>query len=138
VDLAELPLPACDGGPCYQDPNVQHINSLVQSAKGILIAAPVYNYNLSSSAKNLIELTGKSWTDKIVGFLCAAGGQSSYMGVMGLANSMMLDFRTVILPRFVYTTGEAFSGNEIAETDVEVRVVELVDQLIHFSTALSQ
>ena len=138
VDLAELPLPACDGGPCYQDPNVQHINSLVQSAKGILIAAPVYNYNLSSTAKNLIELTGKSWTDKIVGFLCAAGGQSSYMGVMGLANSMMLDFRTVILPRFVYATGESFSGNEIAETDVEVRVVELVDQLIHFSTALSQ
>jgi len=136
VDLAELPLPACDAGPCYTDPNVQQVNALVQEAQGILIASPVYNYNLSSSAKNLIELTGKSWTDKVVGFLCAAGGQSSYMGVLALANSLMLDFRTVILPRFVYATGESFSGNEIAETDVEQRIDELVDQLIRFSTAL--
>ncbi|MCH2181521.1 MAG: NAD(P)H-dependent oxidoreductase [Mariniblastus sp.] len=136
VDLAELPLPTCDAGPCYADPNVQQVNALIQEARGILIAAPVYNYNLSASAKNLIELTGKSWTDKVVGFLCAAGGQSSYMGVLALANSLMLDFRTVILPRFVYATGESFSGNEIAETDVEQRIDELVDQLIRFSTAL--
>ena len=136
VDLAELPLPACDAGPCYTDPNVQQVNALVQEAQGILIASPVYNYNLSSSAKNLIELTGKSWTDKVVGFLCAAGGQSSYMGVLALANSLMLDFRTVILPRFAYATGESFSGNEIAETDVEQSIDELVDQLIRFSTAL--
>ena len=138
LDLAEYPLPLCDGGPCYEDPNAQHVNQLIQSAKGILIAAPVYNYNLSAAAKNLIELTGKSWTDKIVGFLCAAGGQSSYMGVMALANSLMLDFRAVILPRFVYTTGESFSGHEIAETDVEQRTEEIVDQLIRFSTGLSQ
>ena len=137
IDLAELPLPACDAGACYADPNVQKVNALVQQAKGILIAAPVYNYNLSSSAKNLIELTGKSWTDKIVGFLCAAGGQSSYMGVLALANSLLLDFRTIILPRFVYATGESFSGNEIAETDVEERIDELVNQLIRFSTALN-
>ena len=137
VDLAKLPLPACDGGNCYEDPNVQHINQLIQKSQGILIAAPVYNYDLSSTAKNLVELTGKSWTDKIVGFLCAAGGQASYMSAMGLANSLMLDFRTFILPRFVYTTGESFSGNDIAETNVEERVEELVDQLIRFSTALN-
>ena len=77
-----------------------------------MIATPIYNYNVSSSAKNLVELTGKAWTDKVVGFLCAAGGRGSYMGCMGLANSLMLDFRSLILPRFVYATGDPFAGEQ--------------------------
>ena len=31
----------------------------------------------NAAAKNLIELTGKAWEDKIVGFACAAGANSS-------------------------------------------------------------
>jgi FMN reductase len=38
--------------------------------------------------------------NKVVGFLCAAGGKSSYMSVMRLANSLMLDFRCLIIPHF--------------------------------------
>ena len=72
------------------------------------MAAPVYNYDVSASAKNMIELTGSAWEDKIVGFLCAAGGMSSYMSVMAYANSLMLDFRCVVIPRFVFATGDAF------------------------------
>ena len=34
---------------------------------------------------------------------------SSYMSVMAYANSLMLDFRCVIIPRFVYATGSAFA-----------------------------
>ena len=60
----------------------------------------------------MIELTGSSWEDKIVGFLCAAGGTTSYMSVMAYANSLMLDFRCVIIPRFVYATGNAFDDDE--------------------------
>ncbi len=56
----------------------------------------------------MIELAGSAWEDKIVGFLCAAGGMSSYMSVMAYANSLMLDFRCVIIPRFVYATGDIF------------------------------
>ena len=72
----------------------------------MIVAAPVYNYDVSASAKNMIELTGNAWEDKMVGFLCAAGGMSSYMSVMAYANSLMLDFRCVIIPRFVYATGD--------------------------------
>ena len=65
--------------------------------------------------KNMIELTGSAWEDKIVGFLCAAGGHTSYMSVMSYANSLMLDFRCVIIPRFAFATSDAFDGERITD-----------------------
>ncbi len=138
LDLATITLPACDGGKCYSDSEVVRIAELVESATGILLAAPIYNYDVGSSAKNLIELTGKAWTEKVVGFLCAAGGMGSYMSMLGIANSLMLDFRTFILPRFVYTTGDAIQGNEIVDLDVQTRIRELVTEFIRVTTALSR
>ena len=102
LDTSSLNLPMCDADRCYTDPAVVDFSATIEAADGILIAAPVYNYDVSAAAKNMMELTGEAWNDKIVGFLCAAGGQGSYMSVMAYANSLMLDFRCTIIPRFVY------------------------------------
>ena len=134
-DLAKKTLPPCDAGACYGHPNVAELAGEIKQAQGILIATPIYNYNVSSSAKLMVELTGKAWTEKVVGFLCAAGGSGSYMSCMGLANSLMLDFRTLVLPRFVYTTGESFAGDDIADNEIEDRVSGLVEQLMAVSQA---
>ncbi len=136
IDLAELNLPLCDGHECYSQQDVVTVRTAIEEARGILISTPIYNYDVSASAKNLIELTGKAWSEKVVGLLCAAGGAGSYMAPMGLANSLMLDFHSLILPRFVYASGESFSGQEIADTDCEDRVRQLVQLLIRVSSAL--
>ena len=136
LDIKDLELPLCDADKCYGIAGSQQLNRAIQSADGILIAAPVYNYDVAAAAKNMIELTGKSWQEKIVGFLCAAGGTSSYMAVMAYANSLMLDFRTVIIPRFVYATGDAFDGNKITDKKVIERVEQVADELIRFTEAL--
>ena len=72
----------------------------IAAARVIMLAVPIYNYDANAAVKNLIELTGSAWEDKIVGFACAAGGQSSYMSIIGLANSLMLDFRCIILAQW--------------------------------------
>ena len=136
IDLRELSLPICDGGACYGEPGARKLNQAVQAADGILVAAPVYNYDVSASAKNMIELTGSSWEDKVVGFLCAAGGMSSYMSVMAYANSLMLDFRTVIVPRFVYATGHAFDGETPSDPKIVQRINQVAADLIRFTNAL--
>ncbi len=136
VDLASLKLPLCDGGAVYGDPAVQEIAAKVEAADGILIATPIYNFDVNAAAKNLIELTGKAWTEKVTCFLCAAGGQGSYMSVMAVANSLMLDFRTVVIPRFVYATGDLFQGNEISDEDLSERIGKMADELLRFTTAL--
>jgi FMN reductase len=125
LDLRDHPLPLCDGGGSYDHPSVALVAGLLAKADAILVATPVYNYDANAAVKNLIELTGSGWQDKAVGFLCAAGGMSSYMSVMSLANSLMLDFRSVIVPRFVYATGEAFADGRIVDPELRERVAEL-------------
>ncbi|MEM6689508.1 MAG: NADPH-dependent FMN reductase [Planctomycetota bacterium] len=136
-DLSQTALPPCDGAAAYGDPEVQRLAGLIQSADGILVASPIYNYDVNAAIKNAVELTGKAWTGKVVGFMVAAGGQGSYMSVMGLCNSLMLDFRCVIVPRFIYATGESFEGNELADEQIQERVNQLVDETIRMSSALS-
>jgi FMN reductase len=136
IDLAALDLPLCDADACYAHPAARKLDGAVQSAKGVLVAAPVYNYDVSASAKNMIELTGSSWEDKIVGFLCAAGGMSSYMSVMAYANSLMLDFRCVIIPRFVYATADSFDDETVSDQKVLLRIEQVAGELIRFTNAL--
>ena len=136
LDISELGLPLCDADACYTQPGAQKVSKAIKAADGILMGTPVYNYDVSAAAKNLVELTGSAWEDKAVGFLCAAGGMSSYMSVMAFANSLMLDFRCVIIPRFVYATGRAFDGDDLKDKEVGERIEELAGELIKFTKAL--
>ena len=95
-----------------------------------------YNFDANAAVKNLIELTGSAWENKVVGFLCAAGGMSSYMSIMSLANSLMLDFRSVVVPRFVYAVGEAFADGRIVDPKVTSRVAELAKETARLGGAL--
>jgi len=130
VDLREWPLPFCDGRASYGHPNVQDLARRIEKCDGIILATPVYNYDANSVAKNLIENTGRNWTGKTVGFLCAAGSDASYMSIMGLANSLMLDFRCLIIPRFVYASGRSFEGGEIIDPEILSRIDELSRELV--------
>ncbi len=136
VDLREYPLPFCDGGSSFGHPNVALLKERLRVADAVIIATPIYNYDTTATLKNLIELTGASWQDKAVGFLCAAGGGGSYMSVMSFANSLMLDFRSLIVPRFVYATGEAFSSGQISDPEIAARVAELARATARLGGAL--
>lgn len=137
IDLMNHPLPFCDGGPSYGEPEVIKLAARLKNADGMIMAVPVYNYDISAAGKNLVELTGKCWENKVAGFLCAAGGRASYMSVMSFANSLMLDFRTVIVPRFVYATGAHFAEGKLVDEEVSRRVGELAMEVARFSERLS-
>ncbi|MDB4385558.1 NAD(P)H-dependent oxidoreductase [Opitutaceae bacterium] len=125
LDLKDLPLPLCDGGAAYGDPNTAKAGEIVKAADGIIVASPIYNYDVNAAFKNLVELTGKAaWENKTVAFLNAAGGHSSYMSVMAVANSLMLDFRCVIVPRFVYATPGDFDDSGISNDALRNRVTD--------------
>lgn len=128
LDLRQMPLPQCDASSCYADPNVADLSARVRHAAGVILAAPVYNYDLSASAKNLVELTGQAWTNTVVGLILAAGGQGSYMSGMPFLNSLMLDFRCPVVPRFVYATKRSFADTgELADGEIVARIDELAD-----------
>jgi NAD(P)H-dependent FMN reductase len=139
IDLASLGLPTCDGATAYGHPAVAPLAAKITAAPAILLAFPIYNYDAGASAKNLIELTGKAWTGKVVGLLAAAGGHNAFMGPLGLANSLMLDFRCILLPRYVYAGGgEGVTGAGVTDPEIVRRLDELVGEVVRVGAALSQ
>ena len=135
IDLREYVLPLCDGEAAYEHPHVTTLSALIESARVIIVATPIYNFDANATAKNLVELTGSAWEDKTVGFLCAAGGASSYMSIMSLANSLMLDFRCLIIPRFVYAKGEDFSSHKQPTADLAGRISALAEASVKIRNA---
>ena len=69
--------------------------------------------------------------------MCAAGGRNSYMSVMSLANSLMMDFRCYIIPKFVYATKHDFDDEKISNSDIKERIKELGTELVRVSKALN-
>ena len=136
LDLREWELPICDGEDCYDHPSIGPVTEKVAAAPAILIASPVYNYDLNAAVKNFVELTGKAWGQKPVGFLCAAGGQRSYMSPIGLANSLMFDFRCHILPRYVYATKDDFTAGHEPSAELVGRVRQLAQAAVDLAAAL--
>jgi len=136
VDLREHPMPMCDGQTCT-NASVEELTHRIAAADAIVLAVPIYNFDANAAAKNLIEHTGDAWEGKVVGFLAAAGGHSSYMSVMPLANSLMLDFRCLIVPRFVYATrGDFGDGGQIASEKIAGRVKQLVGETLRIAGAM--
>ena len=137
LDLRDAGLPLCDGDDCYNHPATKALRASVAAAEGSIFATPIYNFQASASAKNIVELGGSMFEGKVGGFLCAAGGRNSYMSVMSLANSLMLDFRCHILPRYVFASKDSFSDGELADAEITERIGELAHELVRVSRALA-
>jgi FMN reductase len=60
------------------------------------------------------------------------------MSVMSLANSLMLDFRCHILPRYVFASKDSFSDGELADAEISGRIGELARELVRVSRALAE
>jgi FMN reductase len=135
--LIDHEIPFCDGKTYVDHPTTQLFRDKVGAVQGIILATPVYNFDANSAAKNFIEITGQVWENKVVGFLLCLSGDKSYMSIMALANSLMLDFRCVIIPRFVYASSSAFSNGAVTDATVVDRIYELSDELVRFTTGLN-
>ena len=124
VDLREVDMPMCTGDDDLPI-SAGELREKISEALAVIVAAPVYNYDVSAAAKNLIEMTGSDWEGKVVGLMAAAGGRSSYMSLMGLANSLMLDFRCWVVPRFVYATNGDVPDDDALPQNIATRIEQL-------------
>ncbi|MEK9656882.1 MAG: NAD(P)H-dependent oxidoreductase [bacterium] len=137
LDMKEYDLPLCNAGSCYQNSSVKILGEKILNAKGILVSTPIYNYDVNAALKTLLECTGKAWSNKVIGFMTVAGGTGSYMSLMGFINSLMLDFRCLVVPRFVYATEADFDQERLTNDAIKERLALLVNMHFSVSSALT-
>jgi len=129
LDLRDLELPMAGSPGSWERPATQVLQAAVERASHVVFAVPTYNYGVNAAAKNVVELVGRGFTRKIVGFLCAAGGSGSYMAVMAFANQLMLDFRCIIVPRFRYVPGDSWDAAGALDAERMERLRRMVGEL---------
>lgn len=137
IEMCKYPVDICDGGSSFSHESLEPLNKLIGDASAIVLCGPIYAYAMAAATKNLIELTGKNWTGKPVGLMAAAGGKNSYMAVLGTANSLMLDYRCPIVPKYVYGDASQFDEKtgELSAA-LAARVAELVETTHHWGEVL--
>jgi len=136
INLADYNVPFCGAPGASTHPDVLKIQNEIETAQAIITSGPIYNYGINAALKNILDITGSVWQDKPIAFMCVAGGQASYMAVMQFATNLMLNFRSIILPRFVYATSETVNieSRDIEDESIKERIEELcikINKLAH-------
>ncbi|MEM6600080.1 MAG: NAD(P)H-dependent oxidoreductase [Verrucomicrobiota bacterium] len=135
-DLRQMDIPFSGTAAGWSSPpDVAALQKSLEASSHIVFAVPIYCYDVNSAAKNVIELIGRSFTRKVVSFICAAGGSGSYMSVMGMANHLMLDFRCVIVPRFLYAESSHWSEDGSLAPEISERLARLKSDMAEISVA---
>ncbi|GAA0522084.1 NADPH-dependent FMN reductase [Deinococcus depolymerans] len=150
LDLRTDPLPPFDNvqgpGGCYAHPNAARYHAAVAGADGVFLGVPVYNWGLGSGARALVELTGSSdaarglhgaWFDKPVTFLVSGGLDHGYLSHGAFAFGLMVDFRCVVNPHFVYATSAHWDAPEVPGEWLRARLSRTVDRGVDLSARLS-
>jgi FMN reductase len=135
LDLADTPLPMCDGATCFQDFAVSAATAQVRAARAVVLCFPVYNHQANAAAKNFVEVTNDGWQGKVVGLVANGGTDRSYLAPLSLANSLMVDHRCVVVPRFVFVTPANFAsdGGLSPEGEVAERLADLAREVTHLA-----
>lgn len=139
LDLAETPLPQCDGAACYGDPAVKAATARLDVAQAVIFCVPIYNHQPNAAAKNFVELSNDGWHGQVVGCAANAGGERSYLAPLTLLNCLMVDHRCLIVPRFVYVTGADFGadGALLSPGEASTRLAALASDVLKLAPAWS-
>ena len=129
VDLREAALPVYGSdGDSRSAATVKRLQQLSGNATHVIFATPIYNFGVNAATKNLLEHLGyEGLQAKTVGIMSAAGGRASFMAPLPLANSLMLDFRCWIVPKFVQAVGADFEGDTIKSPELIKRIDEFME-----------
>jgi len=132
LDLKDYKLPLCDGKASYGDPAVKKVQALIRKADVIIFAFPVYNDYCSAPAKNLIDLTGKEWENKVVGLIATAGSARSYGAPRAIANGLGY-FSCRVISKHVYADKVDYPKN----TELNAAMHKRLDLLVEDSMCIA-
>ncbi len=144
LSLKDYPLPPFDGAAIQDDLNYQFLHAAVSSADGLVLASPVYNWSSCAELKKFIEHIGSTdsettgaFYDKVITFVHASGLPHSYMAVAPLATSLMLDFKCIINPYFVYAHNRHWENEELS-AELDARIKKSMEVMVELTTLLAK
>lgn len=143
INLEECELGLCNGfeSVSFDHPKLVQIQQTLEKASGIIIIAPIYNFDVSASCKNLLDLlskpykdilTGKSLYHKTIAFIGTCFSHNCYLAPLNFLAKVMITHEAFILPKYAM----------ISKDDGEFKYKKCVDKTVqnffNMTTALEK
>jgi FMN reductase len=126
LDLGTLDLGYANGTPIDDlgDDTAATIAAL-KSAKGLIVATPIYRGSLTGSLKNLLDLTPvPALQGKVIGLVAMGASLHHYLGAERHLRDVLAFFGAVVMPVAVYLDNSDFEDGRPGE-----RAATVLDQL---------
>ena len=143
VTLKDYDLPGFDN-PSELPSDCESLHRMVLDAEAVVLAGPIYNWGCSAELKRFVEFVGTippdgsrrgAFFDKILTFISSAGLPHSYMGFAPTMASMILDFKCIINPYYIYVHNQHWNADRIND-DTSRRIERSADVLVELMRAL--
>jgi FMN reductase len=144
VTLKDYPLTGADLHEPQKSEVYQRLHEFVKEADGLVLASPIYNWGCCAELKRFIEIVGTTppdgtlqspFFDKVVAFVNSAGLPHSYMAFLGLAMSLMLDFKCIVSPYNVYVTDRDWEMGHLNQPATQ-RLLKSMEVILQLTSLL--
>ncbi|WP_342259858.1 NAD(P)H-dependent oxidoreductase [Candidatus Tisiphia endosymbiont of Metellina segmentata] len=138
IDMRKYQLPFCDGTKnMLTHPTVRKLLDHFYTAQKIIIASPIYNYDINASFKNFIDLlsiehqnNSDTNNTRVLAFMGAMGSSKSYLSGLSSLNYLHLVLGYYLLPSFVMCSPKDFSITGELNTNLKNKIKILCNNLI--------
>ncbi|USO01994.1 MAG: NAD(P)H-dependent oxidoreductase [Alphaproteobacteria bacterium] len=115
INVSECEFGLCDGfdGKAFENPKLLTLQKKLEKALGVIIISPIYNFDVSATCKNLMDLlskpykdilSGKSLYHKVISFIGTCCFGHSYMAPLNFLANTMLAHEAFIFPKYTLVT----------------------------------
>ena len=136
VDLSAYDWPLHDGSNDNSEV-AERVKRKIGQATGVVLVLPVYRNTLAVGAMNMLQQTSKVWQRKVVGLISVAADGLSHSATLGFANSLMLEYRTFVIPDFVFVDSKSLTNGSLdANEKLSQQLRKMTKNLVRVTEAL--
>lgn len=135
VDLKDFDIEFCDGRTMDEyNEKMRELYKKLESAKGYILAYPIYNFSFSGVLKNFIDIFSYPMDSKYVGLINNSSGVRSWnQGTGELMKVLALHNRITVVQPTVHTSQQDFKAEKIDNEKVYEKLDSMIDKLVEVS-----
>ena len=138
IDMRNHKLPFYDGtDEVLNDKTIKKLSNIFNNAEKIIIASPIYNYDVNAVLKNFIDLLSvmryrhKPNKKQLIGVIGAMGNKKSFTSLFPSLTNLQFSFGLYLVPKIVMCTPEDFDEKEEINIDLQKRIMELCHTMVN-------
>lgn len=140
IDLREYDLPFYDGTEeILANSHIKEIFDIFNSVEKIIIAAPIYNFDVNANLKNFIDLLSVTRyknllnNKQVIGMIGAMGSEKGFTSLLLSLSYFQFSLGFYLIPKIVMSEPKDFNEKNEVSTVLENRIQELCNTIIQVS-----